>query len=131
MPINTDERSLGDLFAELSRETSTLVRQEIALAKTELSDKAARVGRNVGFIAMGGALAYAGLLTLIAAVVVGLAALGLSSWLAALLVGILVLIAGYVFTQKGLAALRNEPVAPAQTMDTMKENAQWAKGQMK
>jgi len=131
MPPLKDDRSLGDLFAELSRETSALVRQEVALAKTELSEKAARVGRNVGYIAMGGALTYAGVLTIIAALVIILANAGLPSWASALLTGVVVLVIGYIFTQKGVATLGREQMAPTQTIDTMKENAQWVKGQMK
>jgi hypothetical protein len=126
-----DQRSLGELFAELSRETSELVRHEVALAKVELGHKAARVGKDVGLISMGGALAYAGLLTIVAALVMGLARAGLEWWTAALIVGIVISIAGYVSTQKGLTALRSEQIAPAQTIDTLKENAQWAKGQIK
>jgi hypothetical protein len=126
-----EQRSLGELFAELSRETSELVRHEVALAKVELSQKAARVGKDVGFISMGGALAYAGLLTLVAALVMGIAKAGLEWWLAAVIVGIIVTIAGYVSTQKGLTALRREQVTPTQTIDSLKENAQWAKGQMR
>ena len=125
------ERSLGELFAELSRETSELVRQEVALAKVELSDKAARVGKDVGLISVGGALAYAGLLTLIAALVMGLAAAGLEWWVSALIVGVVAVIAGYLSTQRGLTALKRERVAPTETINTMKENAQWAKGQMR
>lgn len=125
------ERSLGELFAELSRETSDLVRHEVALAKAELSEKAGRVGKDVGLISMGGALAYAGLLTLVAALVLGLGAAGLEWWAAALIVGVVVLIAGYISTQRGLTALKREQVAPTQTIETMKENAQWAKGQMR
>lgn len=126
-----DQRSLGELFAELSRETTELVRHEVALAKVELSQKAARVGKDVGFISMGGALAYVGLMTLVAAVVLGLWQAGLDPWIAALIVGVVVTIAGYVSTQKGLTALKREQVAPTQTIDTMKENAQWAKGQVR
>jgi hypothetical protein len=131
MPPLKDDRSLGELFSELSRETSALVRQEVALAKTELSEKATRVGRNVGYVAMGGALAYAGVLTIIAAIVIILANAGMPSWASALLVGVVVLATGYIFTQKGLATLGHEQMAPTQTIDTMKENAQWVKGQMK
>ena len=127
----SQDRSLGELFAELSRETSELMRHEVALAKVELSQKAARVGKDVGFISMGGALAYAGLLTLVAALVLGLWQAGLDPWIAALIVGIVITIAGYVSTQKGLTALKREQVAPTQTIDTMKENAQWAKGQVR
>ena len=55
-----DDRSLGELFSELAQETSTLVRQEVQLAKTEMGQKASRVGKDVGFLAAGGAVAYAG-----------------------------------------------------------------------
>src|SRR5688500_13227650 len=49
-----EERSIGELFAELSQKTTTLVRQEIELAKVEMSQKASRVGKNVGFLVIGG-----------------------------------------------------------------------------
>src|SRR5215210_7015439 len=91
-----DQRSLGELFAELSRETSTLVRGEVALAKTELTQKAARVGRDAAIVAVGGALAHAGLLAIVAAIVLLLAAAGLAPWLAAFIVGLGVAGAGYV-----------------------------------
>lgn len=49
-----DDRSIGELFAELAQESATLVRQEVQLAKTEMSQKASRVGKDVGFLAAGG-----------------------------------------------------------------------------
>jgi fatty acid desaturase len=119
------------LFAELSRETSDLVRHEVALAKAELSETAARVGRDVAFISIGGALTYAGVLALMASLVMGLAAAGLVWWAAALIVGLVVLTVGYISTQMGLSALKREQLRPTQTVDTLKENAQWAKGQMR
>ena len=65
-----DDRSLGELFTELAQETSTLVRQEVNLAKTAMRQKASTAGRHAGVLAAGGALAYAGLLAILAAVVV-------------------------------------------------------------
>jgi hypothetical protein len=126
---NSNERSLGELFAELSRETSTLVRNEVALAKAELAAKAARVGRDVAMIALGGALAHAALLTIVAAVVLLLARAGLDPWLAALIVGFAVAAAGYVVAQKGLGALKSGDVTPNETIQSVKETAQWAKNQ--
>jgi len=125
----SNERSLGELFAELSRETSALVRSEIALAKTELTDKAAHAGRNAAMVAGGGALAHAGLLVIIAAIVLLLAQTGLSPWLAAAIVGLVVAGAGYAVAQKGLTALKNEDITPKQTIESVKETAQWAKHQ--
>jgi len=52
-----DDRSIGELIAELSRETVALVRQEVQLAKAEMSQKASRVGKNVGFLIVGGVVA--------------------------------------------------------------------------
>ncbi len=123
-----DERSLGELFSELARETSTLVRQEVDLAKTEMSEKASRVGKNVGFLAAGGAVAYAGLLAILAAVIVVLDTF-LPLWLAALLVGLVVVGVGYFLVKKGLDALKSEDVAPRQTIETLKEDQQWIKDQ--
>ena len=131
MVANRDERSLGELFAELSRETAALVRQEVALAKTELSEKAARLGRSASMVGIGGALGHAGLLTLIAALVIIVANAGVPMWASALLVGVLLLVISYVLTQRGLSGLKREPLKPAETIDTLKENAQWARGQIK
>lgn len=126
---NQSERSLGELFAELSRETSTLVRNEVALAKTELTEKASRVGRDAAMVALGGALAHAGLLAIVAAFVLLLASFGLTPWLAAVIAGIAIAGIGYMIAQKGMTALKNEDVTPKQTMDSVKETAQWAKNQ--
>ena len=125
-----DDRSLGELFSELAQETSTLVRQEVNLAKTEMSEKASRVGKDVGFLAAGGAVAYAGLLAILAAVIVVLDTF-LPLWLAALLVGLVVVGVGYFLVKKGLDALKSEDVAPRQTIETLKEDGQWIKDQTK
>ncbi len=124
-----EDRSLGELFGELSRESSALVRQEMALAKTELTQKAAKVGKDVGFLAVGGAIAYAGFLALVAALIFALASF-IPAWLAALIVGIVVAGVGYFLVQKGLSALKQENLAPEQTIDTLKEDTAWAKKQI-
>ena len=123
-----DGRSLGELFSELAQETSTLVRQEVDLAKTEMGEKASRVGKDVGFLAAGGAVAYAGLLAILAGVIVVLDTF-LPLWLAALLVGLVVAAVGYFLVKKGLDALKREDVAPRQTIETLKEDGQWIKDQ--
>ena len=123
-----DDRSIGELFAELAQETATLVRQEVQLAKTEMSQKASRVGKDVGFLAAGGAVAYAGLLAIIAGVIF-LLGLAIPLWLSALLVGIVVAIVGYFLVKKGLDALKQEDLAPQETINTLKEDKEWAKDQ--
>ena len=123
-----DERTLGELFSELAQETSTLVRQEVNLAKTEMSQKASRVGKDVGFLAAGGVVAYAGLLAILAGVIVLLGQV-IPMWLSALLVGLVVVAVGYFLIKKGLDALKREDLAPRQTMETLKEDGQWIKDQ--
>ena len=106
MGTNKDERTLGEMFAELSRETRTLVQQELQLAKTELTEKASKMGKGAAFIVGGGLIAYAGLLAIVAALVLILMAIGLPPWAAALLGGVLVAGIGYLLIRSGLAALK-------------------------
>jgi xanthine/uracil permease len=130
MQARKDDRSLGELFADLARDMGVLVRQEIGLASTELTHKATRAGRELATIAVGGVIAYAGLLAILAAIIIGLATAGLPWWLAALVVGVVVALIGGALVQRGLAALKHADFAPRETMQTLKEDTQWAKDQM-
>jgi len=122
--------SVGELFADLSRSTSTLVRQEVELAKTEITQKASRIGKDVGFMAAGGAIAYAGLFFVLAAVAIILMMIGVPAWLSVLIVGLIAIGAGYFLIQKGREGLKRDNLAPKQTMETLKEDAEWAKQQI-
>ncbi|WP_119066772.1 phage holin family protein [Rubrobacter indicoceani] len=125
-----EDRSLGELFAQMAQETSTLVRQEVALAKAEIGQKASRAGRHAGILAVGGAVAYAGFLAIIAGVIYLLADLDfVPLWLAAFVVGLVVAAVGYFLIRKGLDALKQEDLAPRQTMEILKEDQQWIKDQ--
>lgn len=128
MTVNRNERSVGDLFGELSQEMSTLVGQEVQLAKAEMSQKASRVGKDLGFLAVGGAVAYAGFLALLAAAILALALI-LPGWAAALIVGVVVAAIGFFLVRKGLKDLKQTDPAPRETLQTMKEDVQWAKDQ--
>lgn len=128
--LSRDNKSLGELFGDLTREIVTLVRQEAALARTEMSEKAARVGKHVGFLIAGGAIAYAGLLTLIAAVIITLAEnTELTWWGAAFLVGAVVAGLGGFLVWKGVEALKHLDLTPRETLETIKEDQQWFQGQ--
>lgn len=124
-----DDRSLGELFGDLARETRELVRQEVNLATTEMSQKAKRVGIDIGFLVAGGAVAYAGVLALLAALIIGLGQLGVPWWLAALLVGLIVAGVGAFLVLRGLSALKQESLVPQRTVESLKEDAEWAKAQ--
>jgi hypothetical protein len=124
-----EERSLGDLFSELASETGTLVRQEVALAQAELTKKATSVGKNVGYLVVGGAVAYAAALALIAALIIGLSYF-IPAWASALIVGVIVGIAAFIMISSALAALKKTDLAPRETVETLKEDAQWLKNQV-
>jgi uncharacterized membrane protein SpoIIM required for sporulation len=130
MEQQRDERSLGELFADLARETSNLVRQEVRLARTEMTEKVTQVGRDGGTIGMGGAIAYAGFLAIVAALILGLGQF-LPLWLSALIVGLVVGGIGYAVLQSGLSALKRANLTPHETIETLKEDAEWVKDQTK
>src|SRR4051795_3426706 len=97
-----EDRSIVQLLRELTIETRTLLKQEVDLAKTEMTEKASRVGANLGALAVGGAVAFLGALALLAAVVYGLTSilsklmsLGVAVWLAPLIVGGILAAVGY------------------------------------
>jgi len=130
MQSTKEDRSLGELFAELSRESSTLVRQEIQLAKTEMTEKVSGMGQHFGMLAAGGALAYAGLLAIIAAAIIALDA-WLPLALSALIVGVLVALIGYFLVQKGISSLKQVDLKPRETIESLKEDKEWAQQQTK
>jgi hypothetical protein len=125
-----DNKPLGDLFGDLASEVSELVRKEVALAKLEIGQKAKHVGKNVGYLVVGGAVAYAAMLTVLAAIVMLLDKV-MPNWGAALLVGIVVGIVGWLLISKARAALEATEVTPQQTVETLKEDAAWVKQQIK
>ena len=131
MQARKDERALGELFGDLARDMGVLVRQEVGLATTEIAHKATGAARDVAIVVVGGLVAYAGLLGILAALVIGLAAAGLSWWQAALAVGVVVAIVGAVVVQRGMVALKRVDFAPRATLETLKEDTQWAKDQMR
>ena len=125
-----DNKPLGDLFSDLATEMSNLVRQEVALAKVEVGQKAKYVGRNVGYLVVGGAVAYAALLAIIAGIIMLLDKV-MPNWGASLLVGVLVAGIGWLLIGKALSALKQADVTPRQTVETLKEDATWMKQQIK
>lgn len=124
-----EERTLGDLFAELSEETSMLIRQEMQLAKAEVSQKVSKASKNIAVLAVGGVIAYVGFLALTAALILGLAEL-MTPWLAALLVGIVMAVIGYFLIQKGISTLKQMTPVPERTVASLKEDVRWLKQEM-
>ena len=125
-----ENRPLGDLFGDLATDMSNLVRQEITLAKVELTQKAKYVGRNGGYLVIGGAIAYAAMLAIIAALIMLLAKY-VPHWGSALIVGAVVGGIGWLLIGKAMAALQQTDLTPRETVETLKEDATWMKQQMK
>jgi hypothetical protein len=119
------DRSLGELLAELSRETGLLVRKEVELATAEMASKGKVAAGHAATAAAGGALVHAGLLVLLGALVVGLVQLGLAPWLAAVIVAVATMAMGYVLINTGRSGLRRVSLVPNQTIETLKETAAW------
>jgi hypothetical protein len=125
-----EERSIGELFGELSQDVALLVRQEAQLAKTEMQQKLSKVTTDLVSLATGGVVALVGGLALTAALILLLIdPIGIKPWLAALLVGAAMAIIGYVLLQRGLKDLKRTDPTPRRTVDTIKDDIQWAKEQ--
>jgi hypothetical protein len=125
MAYAPDARSLGDLFSDLSREISTLVRNELSLARVEMGTKISRAARHAGMLALGAVVALAGLFTLAASLVLLLVRAGMPAWGAALLVGLGLAAVGAVLSMRSLTALRGEDFTPSETIQTLKETTAW------
>ena len=125
-----ENRPLGDLFGDLATDMGNLVRQEVTLAKVEITQKAKYVGRNVGYLVIGGAVAYAALLAIIAALIMLLAKV-VPDWGAALIVGAVVGGIGWLLIGKAMTALQQADLTPRETVETLKEDATWMKEQIK
>lgn len=117
------------MFADLTRDARMLIHQEIHLAKTELSQNASRLVPSLTMIIVGGLIAYGGLLAIIAALVLGLIAIGLAAWVAALLGGLVIAGIGYALVRVGFASFRVQDLKPRQTIETLKEDARWLRTQ--
>lgn len=129
-PEHEDKRSLGEIISDLTTQFSTLIREEIALAKTEISQNLSRAMKDVVSLAIGGFVAYAGFLVLLFAAAWGLA-LFMPLWVSGLIVGGVVLIIGAIMVMGGIRDLRKNSLMPNQTIESLKEDREWAKEQIK
>ncbi len=125
-----EERTLGELFGELSQDVALLVRQEARLAKTEMQQKLSNVTTDLVSLATGGVVALVGGLALTAALILLLIdPVGLKPWLAALVVGVMLGVAGWVMLRRGIKDLKRTDPTPRRTVETIKDDIQWAKEQ--
>jgi uncharacterized membrane protein YqjE len=124
------EQPMGALFKQLSDDLSTLVRQELKLAQVEMTEKGKRAGLGVGLV--GGAGVF-GLLASAALTTCVIAALstGMEVWIAALIVTVVYAAGAAALAMNGKNRVTEAaPPVPEQTIETVKEDAQWAKTQL-
>lgn len=119
MIAEKSDATVGQLIGTLASDTGALVRQELHLAATELTETAGTAARNAGFIAAGGALLHVGCIALLAGLVAGLQPF-LPLWCSAAIVGVVFAGSGVALVQTGLTALRHLDPLPTTTLSTLK-----------
>ena len=126
VPNEKVDLPLSKLFSELGEETKLLVQQEIALAKAELTRKASKAGKNAAYLGVGAAIGYAAFLALMIGLIFALAT-AIPLWGAAFIVGLVLAgVAGWLIYD-AISALKKMSMTPRQTVETLKEDAQWLK----
>ena len=125
------ERPLGELLKQLSEQTTRLVRQELELAKAELTQKGKQAGAGAGLFGAAGAIGFLALAALTTCFILALNAV-MPAWLAALLVAVVYGVVAAVLAMRGRAKVKQAtPPVPEQTIETVKEDVEWAKTQMR
>jgi hypothetical protein len=120
------ERPIGELLKQLSEETSTLVKQELALARAELEAQGKRAGMGAGML---GGAGVAGLLTLgaLTATLIAVLDTGMATWVAALIVTAVWAAVAGVLALQGRNKIKDATPPAPQTVETVKEDVRWAK----
>jgi MFS family permease len=123
------ERPIGELLKQLSEETTTLVRKELDLAKAEMTEKAKDAGKGAGMFGAAGILGFLALGALTAFFIMLLDG-AVPNWAAALIVAaVYAAIAGVLALTGRNKVQEATPPKPEQTVETIKEDVQWAKTQ--
>ena len=128
-PATPSERTLIDLFKDLSQQASALIRQQVALAKSEVSERANAMMSDAIWIGAGVLLIHLALGTGVAAIVLALAAAGMSMPAAAALVAVVLIVIGGFVVQSRVSAIRRRRALPTRAFDEIKETGQWLKDQ--
>jgi MFS family permease len=122
------DRSIPELVKQLADQTSTLVRQEIDLAKAEVTQKGKQAGKGAGLLVGAAVVGLLAAGTLVAFLVMLLDG-ALANWLAALVVAVVLGIVAAVLALQGRNRIRQATPPAPQTVETVKEDVQWAKTQ--
>lgn len=121
-PRTDDDRSVGELVNRLSQQTSTLIRQELQLAQTELQEKGKRVGIGAGMFGGAGLVALYGVGALVAAAIIGIGTL-VDPWIAAVVVGVVLLAVAGILALLGRKQVEHgTPPLPQQAIESAKRD---------
>ena len=121
------DRPLGELVQDLSRQTSTLIRQEMRLAQAELTEKGRHAGKGAGMFGGAGLMALYGVGALIAAAILGLATV-LEPWIAAAAIGAALLLVAGILALTGKKELEEAgPPKPEQAIDSVQRDIETVK----
>lgn len=123
---DVENQSVGDLLGKVTTDLSTLMRQEVELAKVEIKEEATKAGKASGMLAGAGAVGYLVLVFLALALMFALDAVMPTGWAALITAVVLGVIAGILFVL-GKKKLQQVNPKPEQTVETLKEDVQWAK----
>jgi hypothetical protein len=129
-PGDLRERPIGELLKQLSDETTRLVHQELELAKAELAQKGRQAGFGAGLFGAAGGIGLLAAAALTACFILALDA-AMPAWLAALIVAVVYgAVAGFLVLRGRDRIKQATPPVPEQTIETVKEDMEWAKNQM-
>jgi hypothetical protein len=126
VPPQDDQASLGQLVGDLTQDLSRLMRQELELAKAELREEASKAGKAAGMLGAAGFAGYMTAVLLSFALAFGLANVVGLGW-ATLIVAVLWGIAGAVLYSAGRSRMKTVSPKPERTLETLKEDAEWAR----
>ena len=139
MSTIADTGNIVDLLKRLRDDTTVLVREEVALAKVEVSEKASKLSRNVGYLAAGALVGYSGLVLML----MGLGFLlsqffqeqgmrdGTAAFLGFLIVGAVIAVISAGLVMKAINALKAQSLKPEQTIETLQEDKHWAQNKIR
>ena len=129
MEVTRMDRSLGELFSDLSQQTADLIKQEMRLAKTEIGEKLSDVVKHAMMIGVAIAFGLAAVIAVAAAIALFLVDIGVQPWGASLITAAVMGLAAYFLAQSGISALRKKSIAPVETIHSLKETTQWLKNE--
>ena len=123
------EKPIGELLRDLSQQTTTLVRQELDLAKAEVAQKGQKAGKGAGLFGGAGVIGFLALAAFTFALIMAIDK-ATPNWVAGLIVAAVYgAIAGFLALQGKNKLQEATPPAPEQTVETLKEDVEWAKTQ--